>query len=339
MSNKTRISYISALIATSVIAVVLALWRSFALFGSFDADSGFFTTDISTAITVTELFAVFAIIVYSVCIYRKVKLEPVHGGLYIAFSSVFAMIVLLVYALMTAISLGNLSYYRFLYIVTVLLALLATPYFVYNVLMPKKKERHALFGLSCTLFLLCFTVIRYIASDFVPSSPMIASELISLSLITLFTVYDCRLTLRRENWALHILTGLISIIVGICFSASNLVYMFMGWDVSNYFALSNFIIFAFSLYAAVRLYSFLGYKSLVEEEPKSSIDHSSTVYAAHTEKESFTISDEKLNEQRAIATETASVNESINEKINDATEDAPPEFISDAPTDVEEDTK
>ncbi|MBR2340078.1 MAG: hypothetical protein IKA74_04530 [Clostridia bacterium] len=332
MSDKTRISYISALISVGAVSLALALWRAFALFSGFDKARGFFTEGSSSAITVVQFFAVFAIVVFSVCIYKKVKLEPVHGGLYLTFSSLFAVVILIVYAILTAISLASLASYRFLYILTVVLALLAIPYFLYNVVLAsKKKERQTLFGICCTLLLLLFAVLRFIAGEFMPTSPMNGIELISLALSALFMIYDCRLTMRRENWALHIMTGLSLIVIGFPFSASNIAYMIMDWDVSNYFSLSNFMIFGFSLYAAARLLSFLGYKNLIEQVASGSIDSSDSVYAAHTEKESFTISDERLDGQRAIAIETSSVNESINEKINDATEDAPPKFTFDAP--------
>ena len=322
MSEKTRISYIVALLITAISSIVLAVMRCYFLLTAYDPNTGYFTSPYPDIIGIAVGFLVFEIIVYGICLYRKVKIEISSENPSFVFSASFSVIVLFALLLNTIASFTNMTGYRFIAVATVILSVFSITYFIYSIFSPQiHNDKKAILIMTFIGFLIFYIMFRYFTSGFPINSTQKSFELLSLICIVLFALYECRLAFGNEVWIMHIITGMCCVTVGFSFSVSNILYMLVNTNVYDGFTISNFLIFASSIYASVRLYSILSARSLIEETFENQNDYSDFAYASRTEADNFTISEEEPHLQTAQATETESIGESINEKMNDGTED------------------
>ena len=326
MTRITKLAYTIALTATATLSIILGIWRSLLLFNSYDVRDGHFTSVSADIIGIITAFAVFAIVIYCICNYRKLNIKADSGQALLSFPSAFVVVILFTHLFFSLASFANIETNRTLSVAIILLELFSAVFYIYNIFSrAARNEKKSIFAICCIAFLSAYTVFRYIDTELAISSPQKSAEIFSLIILTLFSVYECRLALGRESWVMHVMTGMCSVLVGFSFSLSNIIHLFSENSGSDSFVISNFIIFSMSLYAAVRLCSVLLCKNLVEEHSRTSEDYSDLPYAQKSESERFRISEERLESQSASASETLSASETVVEKINCGTEDYLPE--------------
>ncbi len=329
MSNKIKKSYIITLSATLGTALLLAVLRTVFFFTSYNENKHYFDGSFPTIVVILQFFFIFFAAIYAVCIQKKIEIDSEPKTVYNYFTSAFISTVLLTYILVSIINFGNLdvlvsSRIRLFLLASVVLALFSLPFFLSNIFNFKfKEEQQVIFGMCCIIFLVVYTLLRYMVSPLPIYSAVKSSEILSLVFIILFMVCECRIKIHRAQWAITAFVGFSAIVSSAIFSIPTIIYSLFGAEKQIDEPIYAFLVFSFLIYITVKMFDILKAKVTIEENDSNAEITDNTVYASRTELDSFNISDIELSKMDADTGDISSVPEKISEKINDGTEDIP----------------
>ncbi|MBQ7377494.1 MAG: hypothetical protein IJW71_04135 [Clostridia bacterium] len=261
---------------------VSTVLRTLLLFRHYDHAYGGYYPSAGLLDDVTYLFlflGVLLTVAFGIFTRKKISFDLERDSLAEIFPASFSALMLMALGIVTLISsvTGNVSLsVRLLSIFLLIFSAVGCVYFIFCALGGGKDGVRALTLLSAVLALVATVIYVYFDSSVLLGSSSKLLVQIALILLFFFLLTECRFYIDRATPVLHLVTAILSVLFATVSSIPNLIYVAIRHQSILASPITDFLMLALSLFAAVRLCrvalkAFPRIDTIVDVEPVSDV--------------------------------------------------------------------
>lgn len=244
----------------SLVAVIL---QCISLFREFEGERGYFAAKapIHTALLWFTAAAVLIFLVLAVIFRREISSPVYTGSLTVFFSSAFAVVTLLVFAVSALFSVAGAPSMVAVFLTLAVLAALVSAVYFGLFLHPSTPmgTKRGMLGLAPAFFALFLAMILYFDTEAQMNHPAKLTALLAFLLTAVFALGECRGLFNRQAPALQFFVTATAMLLASVSSIPNILYTLVKGRVLVLSTVYDFLLMAFALYMLARLLQMLPY--------------------------------------------------------------------------------